>query len=114
MPRKNKNGRKKRKSYKRNSSPFRVANMEQALGDELLAEKELTPLDSLCSIHIHSKRKRLVDADGVSAKAAIDSLVLAGLLQDDSPKFVKEVTYSQEQSAEEETIITICEAKDGQ
>ena len=38
---------------------------------------------------------RALDADGIapSAKAAIDGLVDAGLLPDDSPKFVHAVTY---------------------
>ena len=58
-------------------------------------------------IHIHSKRKRLADADGISAKAAIDGLVQSNILADDSPLFVKEVSFSQEKSKEEETIITI-------
>ena len=56
---------------------------------------------------MHSIRKRLTDADGVSAKAAIDGLVLAGILPDDSPKYVKEVTYSQEKGDPEKTIIEI-------
>jgi Holliday junction resolvase RusA-like endonuclease len=49
------------------------------------------------------------DADGISAKAAIDGLVHAGLLKDDSPKYVKEVSYSQEKGEPEETIITLTE-----
>ena len=61
------------------------------------------------NIHIHSIRKRLVDPDGISGKAAIDGLVHAGLLEDDSCKFVEEVRYTQEKGAEEKTIITIKE-----
>ena len=64
----------------------------------------------LVNIHIHSKRKRLADPDGVSGKAAIDGLVHAGLLKDDSLKFIGEVTHSQEKISKlesEETIITI-------
>ena len=58
-------------------------------------------------IHIHSVRKRLTDVDGVSAKAAIDGLVKADVFTDDSPEFVKEVSYSQEKGPEEKTIIRI-------
>ena len=75
-----------------------------------MAKKEITPFDSRVSIHIHSRRKRLVDADGVSAKAAIDGIVHSGLLKDDSSEYVEEVSYSQEKiqkGEEEETIITI-------
>jgi len=60
------------------------------------------------NIHIHSRRKRLVDADGVSGKAVIDGFVHAEVLVDDSPKYVEEVSYSQEKcekGQEEETII---------
>lgn len=46
-------------------------------------------------IHVVSYRHRLADADGISAKAAIDGLIHAGILRDDSPEFVKEVSYSQ-------------------
>ena len=58
-------------------------------------------------ITVHSVRKRLTDSDGVSSKAAIDGIVEAGLLKDDSPKEVKEVRHSQEQGSEEKTIITL-------
>ena len=66
-------------------------------------------LDTRCSIHVLSRRFRLADADGISAKAAIDGLVSAKLLYDDSWREVKEVTYSQEKckKEEEETIITL-------
>ena len=58
-------------------------------------------------IHVHSIRKRLCDADGISAKAAIDGLVHAGILADDSPKEVKSVTFSQDKGTPEMTEITI-------
>lgn len=86
-----------------------IANLESHPWYEALLKNEVTTFNSLVSIHVHSKRKRLVDADSVSAKAAIDGLVLAGLLQDDSPKYVEKVSYSQEQGDEEETIITVRE-----
>lgn len=63
--------------------------------------------DKGCRIHIHSVRKRLADPDGISAKAAIDAIVVAGLLQDDNAMIVKEVFYSQEKGDTEETTITI-------
>ena len=61
----------------------------------------------LVSVHIHSIRKRLTDADGISGKAAIDAIVKCGIIKDDSPQYVKTVTYSQEKGKEEKTIITI-------
>ncbi len=61
-------------------------------------------------IKVHSIRKRLTDADGVSAKAVIDGLVHAGILIDDSQEYVNEVSYSQEKckkGEDEKTVITI-------
>jgi Holliday junction resolvase RusA-like endonuclease len=52
----------------------------------------------------------LTDADGASAKAVIDGLVIAGIIIDDSPEYVKEVRYSQAKTTgEEKTIIEITE-----
>jgi Holliday junction resolvase RusA-like endonuclease len=56
-----------------------------------------------------SVRKRLTDADGVSAKYAIDALIKAGILIDDSPQYVKEVSFGQEKGKNEKTIIFITE-----
>ena len=85
-------------------------NMEQNFGNAPLRAEKVERLDTPCRLHIHSRRHRLVDADGVSAKAAIDGIVHAGLLEDDSAQHVKEVTYSQEKIGKreiEETIITV-------
>ncbi len=66
-------------------------------------------MDQRASIHVHSRTKRLADTDGRSCKAVIDGLVKAGILTDDNPKFVSEVSQSQEVTKdEEETIIDIC------
>jgi hypothetical protein len=106
------NGTTKKKTSGRTKATFSIADMESNTWYETFLKKEVTPFDSPVSIHIHSKRKRLVDADAVSAKAAIDGLVHAGLLQDDSPEYVEEVSYSQEKVTGdeiEETIITVRE-----
>lgn len=89
-----------------------LADVEQSSWYAALVEEGVTPFTTPVGIHIHSKRKRLTDADSISAKAAIDGLVHAGLLQDDSPKYVQEVSYSQERTEKdepEETILTIKE-----
>ena len=89
---------------------FSLANLEQIVGDAPLAKEEVKGLVAPCSIHIHSKRKRATDADGISGKAVIDGAVHAGILPDDSTEFVKEVSYSQEKASKgeaERTIITI-------
>jgi hypothetical protein len=66
-------------------------------------------LDQKLYIHCHSRRKRKCDPDGVSVKAAIDGLVKAGILEDDSGEFIKEVRLTQEIDGkkDEETVITI-------
>ena len=83
------------------------ADLESDFSHESLGAKNITPYATPVSIHVHSRRKRLCDADGISAKAVIDGLVSAGILQDDSPNYVNAVSYSQEKSQIEETIITI-------
>jgi Holliday junction resolvase RusA-like endonuclease len=66
-------------------------------------------LDQKFRIHIHSKRRRLADPDGISAKAAIDGLAAGGIFPDDSAKFIANISFSQEVNKSEETIITITE-----
>ena len=89
------------------NSSLPPTDVESAPGDESLATEEGAGLDKRCRVHVHSKRRRLCDPDGISAKAAIDGLVAAKLLRDDSAKFIKEVSFSQEVSEVEETIIEI-------
>lgn len=82
-------------------------HLESNTSDASLGTEKIKGYDSPVRVVIHSYRKRLTDADGISAKAAIDGLVKAGLLKDDSPKYVEEVTYRQYKSKEEKTIIEI-------
>lgn len=102
----------KRKAKKEDSLTVSLAHVEQTFRNEALEQEEIATLHPPVRIHIHSKRKRFVDADGISAKAAIDGLVHAGILPDDSASYVHEVSYSQEKSTEEETIIEIWEKVD--
>lgn len=94
-----------------NHSPsLSLTDLEPHSSSPPLAEEEAEGPDTRASILVHSRRRRLTDPDGVSAKAAIDGLVKGGILIDDSPKYVKEVRYSQEKikrGEEEETIITV-------
>lgn len=97
----------KKKTSKRDYTPVSLTDLESFIVHESLSAHGFEKMDSRCRIHIHSKRKRLTDADGISAKAAIDGLVHGGLLQDDSTEFVQEVSYSQAKSTDEETVIEI-------
>jgi len=94
----------------RNNLTHPAPHLESLVGNAPLAAKEVTRFNSPVRIHFHCYRKRLCDIDGISGKAAIDGLVHAGVLVDDSPQYVKEVSYSQEKCAKgeaEKTIITI-------
>lgn len=84
--------------------------LEQVAGDKQVETCGHPALDSPCCVHVHSRRHKFADADGISAKAAIDGLIHAGILANDSPEQVKSVTFSQEKIGKkeiEETIITI-------
>lgn len=70
-------------------------NVEPPISNGSLAQSRTTKFTSPVSITIHSARHRLADPDGISGKAAIDQLVISGILQDDSAQFVKEVRFRQ-------------------
>ena len=94
----------------KNNPPISITDMEQTTRNEQMGAQKIKRLDTPCRLHIRSYRHRLADADGISAKAAIDGLVHAGVLSDDSTKEVTEVSYSQEKipkAEQEKTIITI-------
>jgi len=91
-----------------------AADLELPASCEPVAAGEGPAFDSRVSIEVVSYRSRLADSDGVSAKAAIDGLVAAGILRDDSAKEVSEVTYRQVKVGsieEEETHLIITRAE---
>jgi len=98
------------KANAKNKAAIPTSHMESTTGNEPLAKKKVKGLDSPCRINLHSRRYRLTDADGCSGKAAIDGIVHAGILPDDSAKYVEKVTFTQEKIKKpeiEETIIEI-------
>jgi hypothetical protein len=90
-----------------NNSPVPSANVERDSKHAAQAKNARQKMGERVRIHYHSKRRRPIDPDGLYSKAAIDGLTEGGLLLDDKPEYVESITYSQEQSDEEETIITI-------
>ena len=73
-------------------------------------KNEVQKVNPPVRIKVHSKRQRPADIDGLSAKWIIDSLVIGGIIENDDPTILREVTYTQEKvkSKDEcETIITI-------
>ena len=92
-----------------NRTPIPVTDLEPHSFNDIARAHAFKKAGQRVSIHVHSIRKRLCDPDGISAKAAIDALVEGGILVNDSPEFVKEVTFSQEKGTPERTIISIQE-----
>ena len=87
-----------------------ASNVEQVACDEPIQASRIATFDTRVDIRIVSYRTRLADADGISAKAAIDGLVHAGVISDDSPKEVREVSYTQikvTNKEDEKTVIQI-------
>ena len=71
------------------------------------AERPYTPIGQRVSIKYTSYRSRLPDSDNTETKYFTDALVLAGILEDDSPKYVRKVSHEEIQSSEERTVIEI-------
>jgi len=93
-----------------NKATVSASDLESLPGNDELRTNGLPSFDTPVHIHVRSIRRRLADADGICAKAAIDGIVHAKILANDSPKEVAEVSYSQEKASkgsEEITIITI-------
>lgn len=67
-------------------------------------------MDKKVSIYIVHYRHRKCDPGGISHKAAIDGIVDAGILRDDSAKEIEEIRERQEEiptGKPETTVITI-------
>ncbi len=71
------------------------ADLESDSGDAPDESRGNATFNSPVRVTFHHYRKRLADIDGLSGKAALDGLVLAKVLQGDSPKFVEEVRHRQ-------------------
>ena len=73
----------------------KVTHLEPLASDEPMAAGKGAALVARIDITVVSYRSRLADADGISAKAAIDGLVMCGILADDSTKEIREIRYQQ-------------------
>ena len=67
---------------------------KQNLSNAAMVKEAFKGLDTPYDIHVHSILARLGDVDGRSAKAAIDGLVQAGILKDDSPSYIKSIKFT--------------------
>jgi len=86
---------------------FSAPDLESALVDALGSEKEMRRFAAPVCIDVHCFRKRLADLDGNSIKAVLDGVVKAGILADDSSKFISEIRYRQSKSGTESTTLRI-------
>ena len=83
-------------SRKRSSrSASEDAKLELLASDEPVQAGKSPPLATPARLVVVSYRCRLCDADGISAKAAIDGCVHRGLLPDDSTKYIEEISFRQ-------------------
>ena len=92
------------------SSANKASNLECLTRNASLPACKGPLFDSQVSVRVHSYRTRLVDVDGVSAKYAIDGLVMGGIIANDTTKEVREVIYTQtkvKNKSHEKTEITI-------
>jgi hypothetical protein len=71
------------------------ADLEPNIGHASVGAKKTPRFDAPCNITFVHVRTRLADSDGISGKAAIDGIVHAGILADDSPKQVTETRHRQ-------------------
>lgn len=108
-------GKRKTKATERyGTATVRTTVVEHTSRSRSVEAIQVVPFGSQVDIRFHCKRKRLIDIDNISVKAVIDGIVLAGLLRDDSPEFVRSVTVSQEKckpGEEEETEVTLTEVE---
>lgn len=84
--------------------------MESDSCDAPLEAKKDAGRNTPAGLVITSYRAYTADVDNISPKAIIDGLVHAGILEDDGPRFVKEVTLrfkKVKNHSEEKTVVDI-------
>ena len=98
-----------------NHTALSITNLEPDISHDKMAKKGFKRLDKKVNINIVHHRHRKADPGGISYKAAIDGIVNAKILSDDSAKEIEEIRERQEKiptSKPEITVITIRELKD--
>lgn len=91
-------------------SPLPPTDMEPGLADALPRKTHPVQMDQRVCVRVHSKGRRLADTEGYCVKPVFDAFTKAGIWRDDSGRYIKEVSFSQEVSEVEETIIDIVSA----
>jgi len=108
--RKNNNGIPKRYG----TATVRTTNVELHPRVRTKEANAITPFATRVDVVVCCRRERLADVDNISVKAVLDGIVKSGLLQDDSSKWVRSVSVSQEkcnQGEPESTEVIITEVE---
>ncbi len=92
-----------------NRAADKAANMERPARNEPLGKKACPKTDTRYHLHFHSQRGSRCDREAVSHKAAIDGLVRAGVLPDDTDQIIEDITCSQAVARPDLTTIEIYE-----
>lgn len=93
--------------------PGKAADVEQTPGHAPLAKEKASRLDGPTRLVITEYRHRLTDDCGGSHKYLVDAIVSAGVLEDDSLKFVKKIEHEQvrvDKTQSERTVVEIWDA----
>ena len=88
-------------------NPAADANLEPNSGDAPDEPQETPRFTTPCRLSFTHTRAQLADLDNLSVKAAIDGVVHAGVLADDTPQQVAEITTDQVKGKPEKTVIVI-------
>ena len=92
----------------------RITQLEQDSEYATLSKNRVEEKDSRVDIIVRSYRRRNCDPDGMSVKAALDGIVDAGILSDDSSQQIKSITFENikiESKETEQTLIIITEGE---
>ncbi len=90
-----------------------VADLESRLGHASLAKEAPPRFDGPVGIRIVEYRHRLADPDGACAKYLLDAIISAGVLPDDSAKFVKKIEKEQIKVGRDKSEMTVVEIERG-
>ena len=89
-----------------NNPAVPVADVERDSSHAAEAKVKTQEIHPRVCIRVHHRSRKAADATGRCHKWAVDGLVRGGILVDDSPKYVKEITETFE-IGKDQTIITI-------
>lgn len=86
------------------------ADVEPDAGDAPLGAQKVPLFSSPVCVLVTHHRKRLVDTGGASEKWAMDAIVRAGVLKDDSAKYIEDIRHKQikvKKGEQEKTVFEI-------